>query len=184
MRLFSLSLLVAVSILAVPAKAQTVVEPPEPRASPTSIAQATIGDTYVKVTYSAPRKRDRVIFGELVPFGEVWRTGANEATEVYFSSDVFVGNTRLKSGMYSLFTIPSAEIWTVILNRELGLWGAFQYDASQDAARLELPTTPLEEQVYEAFTISIDDNQAPMGGGITLSWDQTSVRIPFRVLAP
>jgi hypothetical protein len=81
----------------------------------------------VKVTYGQPSKKGRVIFGDLVPYGEVWRTGANEATEITFSSDVVISGKTIKAGTYTLFTIPQKNTWTIILNSELKQWGSYGY---------------------------------------------------------
>src|SRR5688572_31274397 len=96
----------------------------KPRPSPLAIAAIRYKDAYIKVTYSQPLKRGREIFGKVVPFDQVWRTGANEATEITTTKNIQINGTLLKAGTYSLFTIPQKEKWTIIINSELGLWGA------------------------------------------------------------
>lgn len=154
-----------------------VVPPPDPRASPTMIAHTKLGDTYLKVTYSSPRKRGRVIFGELVPYGEVWRTGANEATELTTTGDIEIAGHRLPAGTYALFTIPEQDKWTIILNRELGQWGAFRYNPEADVLRFEVPVTTTPE-TYEAFTIAFEEAEG--GTNLVMRWDRTMVSIPIR----
>lgn len=159
-------------------------EPQEPdpvrRKSPIAIAKVNHqpSDTYIKVVYGQPYKREREIFGDLVPFDEVWRTGANEATELTTTNDIIFGDEKLQAGTYSLFTIPHQEDnWTIILNEELGQWGAFEYNESADVMRVEAPATN-EENVTEAFTIQFSE---VMGNSveIIIEWDQTAVKIPI-----
>ncbi len=157
--------------------AENVVAPPDLRQSPMAIAATTLEyGTYVKVVYSSPRKRDRKIFGGLVPYGEVWRTGANEATELTLSRPVTLAGQRVEAGTYALFTIPEASRWTIILNGTLGQWGAYEYDATTDVLRFEVPSSATE-QTYEAFTISVDVE--PPASFIRLAWENTAVSIPL-----
>ena len=106
------------------ADSSDVVPAPEARQSPVAIAATTLDDgTHLKVVYSSPRKRDRRIFGALVPFGEVWRTGANEATEITATRDVLLAGHLVPAGTYAIFTVPQPDTWTIILNGVLGQWG-------------------------------------------------------------
>ncbi len=179
MKRLSLSLFTLLLVLgsAFSAIAQEVVEPPKPRLSPVAIARTMMGDTYVKVVYGQPQKKDRTIFGELEPYGKVWRTGANEATEITFTGNVNVGGQSVPAGTYSLFTIPGRDSWTVILNKGLGQFGAFQYDEALDFVRFQVPAGQ-SEKMYEAFTITL----AEANGGVDmkLNWDQVEVAIPIR----
>ena len=100
-----------------------------PRPSPLAVVSTRYKDTYVKITYSQPHKHGRDIFGSLVPFGQVWRTGANEATELTLSRDIKINGLDLKAGTYSLFTIPGKDAWTILINADLGLWGAYNYNS-------------------------------------------------------
>lgn len=148
----------------------------EARPSPNATVSQTIGTTMVTVGYSRPSVRDRDIFGGLVPFGEVWRTGANEATTISFSSDVMVEGEMLSAGTYSLYTIPNEDSWTVIFNRTAQQWGT-QYDASQDALRVTVdPMTnaPMQEQ-FEVRFANVSANAATM----ILHWD--TVGVPVQV---
>ncbi len=154
-----------------------VVSPPDLRQSPMAIAAATLHDgTYVKVVYSSPRKRGRKIFGGLVPYGEIWRTGANEATEITLSGPATLAGHPVEPGTYTLFTVPKEDTWTIILNGTLGQWGSYDYDASTDRLRFEVAST-VTEQTHEAFTISVVD-EAPETA-IRLVWENTAVTIPL-----
>ncbi|MEM8565315.1 MAG: DUF2911 domain-containing protein [Bacteroidota bacterium] len=106
------------------------------RPSPTSIESIKYKDTYIKITYCQPHKKGRQIFGELVPYGKIWRTGANEATEITITDDILVEQDTLKAGTYSIFTIPRPNEWLVIFNSELGQWGAYNYVESSDVLRV------------------------------------------------
>lgn len=152
------------------------------RPSPTAIVSARYKDTYVKITYCQPRKRGREVFGKLVPFGEVWRTGANEATELTLTRDVFVNGTLLLSGTYSLFTIPGKDKWTIIINKDLGLWGSYNYNIKQDVLRFDVPATQLSNEIVEAFTIQLD--QRNNVADLLLLWDKTKISIPIQFIEP
>ena len=147
--------------------------------SPESTAQYTSSDVNIKVTYSRPSKKGREIFGDLVPFGKRWRTGANEPTVIEVSRDIVFGeDQRLPAGKYSLITIPDASSWTVIFNSQIPDWGTDYFpesDIVNVTARLEnLP------DVVELFTIDFtEDNGTP---ALILAWDHTRVTVPFSVL--
>ncbi len=150
----------------------------KPRPSPLSVVSSRYKDTYIKLTYSQPHKNGRKVFGGLVPFGQVWRTGANEATELTVTRDIKINGQDLKAGSYSLFTIPGKESWTVILNAELGLWGSYNYNSRLDILRFDVPTLTVTEFVYEAFTILIDPRNSK--ADLILAWDRTKVSIPLQ----
>jgi len=152
------------------------------RPSPLAIVSAKYKDTYLKITYSQPQKKGREIFGSLVPYGQVWRTGANEATEITTTKDIFINGKLLPAGTYSLFTIPDKEKWTIILNKEPGLWGSYNYNVKMDFVRFDIPIQPIQGIVYEAFTILIDqkNNKAE----ISLLWDKTKVVFPVDFIEP
>ena len=152
------------------------------RPSPTAIVSARYKDTYVKITYCQPRKRGREVFGKLVPYGEVWRTGANEATEITLTRDLFVNGTLLLAGTYSLFTIPGNDKWTIIINKDLGMWGSYNYNIKQDVLRFEVPVMQLSNEVVEAFTIQID--QRNNVADLLLLWDKTKISIPIQFIEP
>jgi len=130
-----------------------------------------------KVVYSRPQKKDRVVFGGIVPYGKVWRTGANENTEIHFYQDITIGGEKVKAGTYSLFTIPGEKTWTIILNSNMDYWGAFSYNEENDVLRTQVEAGGNEE-VVEAFTIQFattDGESAIM----KLAWDKTLVEVPI-----
>ena len=149
-----------------------------PRPSPLAMQTMKYEDTYVKVTYSQPHKRDREIFGDLVPYGQVWRTGANEATEITLTGDLMVDGNLLKAGTYSIFTIPSPESWSIIFNKYLGQWGSYNYNEKGDALRVKVPVSKLKDVVYEPFTISFE--QKNESAQMLFLWDAVKVAVPIK----
>ena len=140
--------------------------------SPMDISATTLGeDAYVKVVYGSPRKKDREIFGSLVPYGEVWRTGANEATELTTTADLEINGETLPAGTYSVFTIPGEETWTVIFNSGLGQWGAYDYDESTDVLRVEAEATSTEEAI-RGLHDHVRGNRGRPGAGDGLGRDE------------
>ena len=137
--------------------------------SPTDSVQATVGGATLSVKYSRPAARGRVVFGGVVPWNQVWRTGANAATIFTTSADLVMGGTTIPAGSYSLWTIPSSAGWKLILNRNTGQWGT-NYDPQHDLARLDMQTAPLDTLI-ERFTISV----AAQGerGALELAWEKT-----------
>lgn len=134
-------------------------------------------EVIAKAYYSRPGKSDRVVFGGIVPYGKVWRVGANEAVEFKAFKDLTMGGKSLEAGTYSLFAIPGETEWTIIVNSDLDYWGAFKYDESKDVIRFTVPTKSLSE-VVESFSIKFED----LGSGnavMRLGWDQTMVEIPI-----
>lgn len=171
----------ALSIAGLPALAQER-DTTLPRVSPNASAAFQLGVTQVEVRYGAPSVRQRVIFGDLVPYGEVWRTGANEATTVSFSTDVLVEEQPLAAGTYMLATIPAPDRWTIVFNRRAGQWGAFQHDPAQDALRVDVQPRSAPHRETMAFTF---DNFASADGRDTvelvLHW--ADVAVPVRLVA-
>jgi hypothetical protein len=144
--------------------------------SPAATVETTQNGLTVKVDYCRPYKKGRVIFGDLVPYQKVWRTGANEATVIEFNQPVTIMGNSLKAGKYSLWSVPFANGWQAIFNRETGQWGT-NYDYTQDALRVMVSTRP-HSPMAEQFTISF----APATGGtdLILAWDTTEAVIPIR----
>ncbi len=127
----------------------------------------------VSVSYGQPSKKGREIFGGLVPYGQVWRTGANNATEITFAADTKFGGQAIKAGTYSLFTIPGEKEWTIILNSELKQWGSFGYEKIKDKDVLKVKATPVKiKEVVEKFTIRFDSSN-----NLILEWDTTQVSV-------
>lgn len=132
------------------------------------------GGKSVKTNYSSPRMKGRKIYGELVPFGQVWRTGANEATTFVASSDVSVAGKAVPAGNYTIFTVPTADKWTLIINKKTGEWGIpYKYE-SDELARVDMKVSKLPSPV-ENFTISY----AKSGGGCTMNieWETTKASV-------
>jgi hypothetical protein len=128
-----------------------------------------------KITYSQPSKRGREVFGGLVPYDSVWRTGANNATEITLQRDVKFGGKDVKAGTYTLFTIPSRDKWVVILNSELKQWGSFNYAKikDKDVVSVEVPVIKLDQEV-EMFTIRFDEKF------MVMEWEKTQVRVKIK----
>ena len=143
--------------------------------SPPDSARASVAGAAVAVRYSRPSMRGRVIFGNVVPWNQVWRTGANQATVLETSADLSVAGTKVPAGKYSLWTIPSQSGWKLIVNTNTGQWGT-DYDARYDLARLDMKVEPLPQPV-EQFTIAIEPKGK--GGVLRLEWEKTRASIPF-----
>ena len=144
--------------------------------SPEAIAKYNKDDFALKAEYCQPSKKGRQIFGKLVPYQEVWRTGANEATLFTTNKELSFGDKTLKAGTYSIFTIPTASEWTIIFNGQTGQWGT-QYDESEDVLRVPV-TSAKVDQVKESFTISFNDSEGSVN--MILNWDNVSVKVPMR----
>lgn len=149
--------------------------------SPETTASYKQNGLEVTITYCQPSKKDRLIFGEesqkaLVPYGKIWRTGANEATLLRINRDVTLAGKHLKAGEYSLWTIPGANQWEVVINSQTGQWGT-DYDAKKDVFRAPVSSqkTP---SVVEVFNISFANQAA--GADLILRWDTTQVNVPIR----
>ncbi len=148
-----------------------------PSPSPTSTLKQEVGLIDITINYSRPGVKDRTIFGELVPYGEVWRTGANSTTTVSFSGDVMIGGKNLKQGEYSLFTYPGKNDWTIIFSNSMTSPDANGYDKSNEAVRLQVKPETLDKKV-ETFTIDVN-NIRNNTATIDLSWENTRVSIPI-----
>jgi hypothetical protein len=139
------------------------------RPSPPAKAEGKVDDINIVIDYSQPATKGRTIFGDVVPYGEIWRTGANEATTISFDKDVFIEGQKLVAGTYSLFTIPNEKEWTVIFNKNPKLWGAFEYKQEEDALRVNVKPSK-EADLTERFTITVEE-----GGVVTMKWENTKV---------
>ena len=146
----------------------------EARKSPMAVASMLDGDRYVKVVYNQPHLRGRQMLGKELPYGKLWRFGANEATELFLTQPITLGGERLSPGAYSLFCVPQENEWTLIVNGALGEWGAYNYDEAQDVARSTQPVTPADK-TYEAFTIWF----SPQGDSLNAAWGDQSVSWPI-----
>jgi len=129
-----------------------------------------VGFTTISIVYERPAARGRKIFGELVPYNELWRTGAGNCTRIKFDEDVLVGNTLIAAGTYALFTIPDLREWTVILNSDTTLYGTGGYDESKDIVRFNT-AAEATDRYYESLTIDVD--VIPDDAELTISWERT-----------
>lgn len=128
-----------------------------------------------RVIYSRPQKNGRVIFGELIEYGKVWRLGANEATEIEFYQNVNIGGNAIKKGRYTLYAIPNEDKWTIIINKETDTWGSFRYDMKKDLARIDVPAEKITD-IAEVFTIMFDKTNS--GYVLQFYWDNIKVSLP------
>lgn len=149
-----------------------------PQPSPSAALNQKVGLTDIEVNYSRPSAKGRTIFGDLVPYNEMWRTGANKNTTVKFSTSVNFAGTEVKAGEYSLFTIPGKSEWTIVLNSKTDNWGTGTYSKVNDVARVNVKS--MAGANTETFTISID-NITANSGDLVLSWEETKVAIPLKV---
>jgi hypothetical protein len=129
-----------------------------------------------RIIYSRPQKKGREIFGELVPYGDVWRTGANEATEITFYENVMLNGQKVEAGTYSLFTIPEKEQWTIIVNSAINLWGAYNYDKSKNVLTTKVKSNRTAATV-ESFSITFRPTSE--GANLLMGWDDTYVEVPI-----
>ena len=151
-----------------------------PQPSPSTTLEQVVGLTEVKIEYSRPAMRGRTIMGDLVPYGSLWRTGANKNTTLSFSDPVTVGGQALAAGTYALFTRPGKSLWEVFFYTETENWGTPQeWQSKSVAAVIEVPTQSLAEP-QESFTISINE-LTNTGANIHLSWENTRVTLPLEV---
>jgi hypothetical protein len=168
---FVVGAVLAASMVAGAAEAQ------QQRPSPPGTAKATIDGATIQIDYSRPSMKGRKIMGGLVPYGQVWRTGANEATTLTTDKAIDIGGLAVPAGKYTLYTLPGETEWKLIVNKQTGQWGT-NYDEKQDLGRVTLkkaaPPAPVEQ-----FTISID--KADKGGTLKLAWENTELTAPIAV---
>jgi hypothetical protein len=143
--------------------------------SPAANAECQLsGGKSVKIAYSSPRMKGRKIFGGLVPYGQVWRAGANEATTFVTDSDITVGGTKVPAGSYTLFAVPNADKWQLVISKKTGEWGTAYPGPDQDLARIDMKVSPLSSPM-ENFTISFDHSNS--GCILSLSWESTKASV-------
>ncbi|HET9950509.1 MAG TPA: DUF2911 domain-containing protein [Candidatus Eisenbacteria bacterium] len=165
---------VVTALAAAPARADLKL----PRPSPKAVVSQTIGLTDFTVTYSRPGVKGRKIWGELVPYGEVWRTGANEATSFVTTGEATVAGKKLPAGEYSLYTIPGEKEWTVIVSTEKGAWGSFKYAKEDDAHRFTVKPAAAPSQEWMEFAF---ENLTPSSADLVLRWEKLQLSIPIEV---
>jgi hypothetical protein len=163
-------------VIALPAVAQAP-QLKVPRPSQKSVLTQTVGLTDITITYSRPGVKGRKIFGGLVPYGKVWRTGANEATTIAFTDDVSIDGHALPKGTYSLHTIPNENEWTLAFNKKADQWGSFSYDEKEDALRVNVkPRAAIEKREWMTFEVPEISTDAAT---FVIAWD--NVEVPFTV---
>jgi len=148
-------------------------------ASPAASFEQEVGSGKIKITYSRPLVRGRKIFGELVPFDKLWRTGASDCTVITTSEDISFGNNVLKAGSYSIFSIPSINEWTIIVNSDTTLHGETGYDEKKDIMRFKVPLEK-SPNFYETFTIELNDINSKGEAFLKILWENTMVKIPVK----
>lgn len=134
-------------------------------------------EALIRVTYSRPAKNGRDVFVKLAPYGKVWRTGANENTEIKLYKDATINGQKLQAGTYALYTIPGETEWTIIFNSEVDYWGAYSYQQKSDVLRVTVPSKKVNETI-EYFSIQFTKNGAN-GASMNLGWENTVVTVPF-----
>ena len=148
-----------------------------PNGYPVLKIQDKITDPLVaRVIFSRPQKNGRMIFGELLEYGKVWRLGANEATEIEFFQTVRINDKKIKKGRYTLYCIPYADKWTLIVNKETDTWGSFKYDEKKDYVRIDVPVMK-QPDILDAFVMAFE--KSTTGSNLLIAWDDIKVSVPI-----
>ena len=145
----------------------------ECRKSPIAISSMRLGDAYAKIVYGQPHLRGRTMLGKIESYGDVWRLGANEATEIFTNTDLKIGDKVLPAGAHSMFAIPYEDHWTLIFNKGLGQWGAYAYDEDEDVIRVDAKRSNPDKE-FEAFTMWFSD----AGDKLNMAWGKDMVSFP------
>jgi hypothetical protein len=145
--------------------------------SPRDTVRATVGGAHVMVDYGRPSKRGRTIFGQVVPYNTIWRTGANAATTFVVDHDILLGDTKLPAGEYTLFSVPTADAWTLVVSKKTREWGT-EYDSTADFARVPMQTARADQPV-EMFTIRVEPQGAD-AAALAFAWDQRVGSVSLR----
>jgi hypothetical protein len=177
-----IKILITLSMLLFMASPMLAQEALKQKPSPLGLVTYKFDDAYVKVTYSRPHLRGREAFkenSELAPLGKVWRTGANEATEITVTKAITMAGVDVPVGTYTLFSIPEEDKWTIILNKDLGQWGTYKYEQEKDFIRFEVPSEKTKDR-YEPFTIMFDQSNGEVK--MQMMWSDTMVEIPVLFL--
>ena len=130
----------------------------------------------IRVIYSRPQKQGRIVFGELVEYGKVWRLGANEATEIEFYKEVKIDGKKIPKGRYTLYAVPNETNWTIIINKDTDTWGAFKYDAKKDLLRTDVIAQKSDE-VVESLSMAFE--KIDKGASLVIAWEQVKVVLPI-----
>jgi hypothetical protein len=148
-----------------------------PAPSPTQTIKQDFGISTVELSYSRPGVKGRKIFGDIVPFGKVWRTGANNATTLTFADEVTIGNTKIPAGKYGLLTIPEKKNWTIIISKQTDVTNPTAYKPEMDVVRITSPVTRVKESI-ETFTMQFE-NVKPASCELRMAWDKSAVVLPI-----
>jgi len=157
------------------AQAQSI---PFPQPSPAASISQNFATSKIDINYARPSARGRKVFGDVVPFGKFWRTGANSATTITFGEDVFVNGMELKAGKYGIVSFPNANEWTVVFTKDLNVTSADAYQEANDAARFNVKTEQLN-QFVETFTIELN-NMRNDAADLIMKWEQTQVKLSIK----
>ena len=149
------------------------------RLSPADSTEMTLAGRQLTIVYSGPSARGRVIYGGLVPWDRVWRTGANEATSLRTEANLRIGDAEVPAGDYTLYSIPNSDAWTLIVSRQTGQWGT-EYHEDMDLARVEMKIEELDEP-SERFRITLEAS-GPEEGRLVMEWEKTRVSVPIKML--
>jgi hypothetical protein len=149
-----------------------------PRVSPKATVQQTVGLTDLSVTFCRPGVKGRTVWGDLVPYGQPWRTGANEATLFTTSDDIQFGGRKVAAGTYALLTIPGEKEWQVVLNSDKDLWGAYEYRKEKDVVRIPVKPSPAEHEEWMSFSF---ENLTPKSADLVLRWEKLAVPVTIQV---
>lgn len=140
--------------------------------------EKTAGEPIIRVIYSRPQKKDRVVFGELIKYGEMWRIGANEATEITFMRDVMIGEQPVRAGRYSVYALVNEKEWTIHFSLDLDGWGHYVFKPEESSvAEITVPTSVVREPIEE---LGIIFEEAEDGAHMVIGWDNTVVRVPIK----
>lgn len=139
------------------------------------IQNLAVAPLVMRVIYSRPHQNGRKVFGGLQPYGEIWRLGANEATEIQFFRDVTINKKKVLKGRYTLYALINPDTWTIIINKQTDTWGAFKYDASKDVVRIDLPV------IYHAHVenMTINFTKEAKGANMNVYWENAKVSLPI-----
>lgn len=140
------------------------------------IQEKPVGPLIARVLHGRPQKNGRTIFGDLIEYGKLWRFGANEATEIEFFRNVKFDDAAIKKGRYTLYAIPGAEKWTIIVNKETDIWGSFKYDNKKDVARINVPVV---KQATPAEVFTMVFGQSEKNYQLNIYWDDVKLTIPI-----
>ncbi|MCB0484499.1 MAG: DUF2911 domain-containing protein [Flavobacteriales bacterium] len=144
----------------------------EKRPSPARLAEAKVQGVSIRIDYGSPSVKNREIWGKLVPYGKIWRTGANEATTILTDADILIEGELLKAGRYALFTIPDKDVWTIVINTNADQWGAYKYNQDLDVLRIKVRPQIVDE-MQETLLFKFE------GSMLTMRWERLVLPLKF-----